>query len=199
VNDYTFASTIRIALFYGVAVVVFLPETVGTFRDRVRPGAERRDRGSKWVLMACLGAGTWAAFVLVHLFPEADATGAAAPALFYGGLLLMASGAAFRWYAIGTLGEAFTRTVMVRTDQEVVAVGPYRWIRHPSYAGGLVTFVGIGLALCNAAAVVPTVVATAAGYAYRIRVEEHALREALGARYEAYAERTPDRLIPFLW
>ncbi len=51
---------------------------------------------------------------------------------------------------------------------------------------------GDGLAL--AAIVLPVVVATL----IRIRVEERALAEAFGERYDAYAAQT-DRLIPWLY
>ena len=43
---------------------------------------------------------------------------------------------AARW-SFETLGQYFTFTVMVSSGQPVVATGPYRLLRHPSYTGVL--------------------------------------------------------------
>ena len=47
--------------------------------------------------------------------------------------------------------------------------GPYRVLRHPSYTGGLLTMVGIGLAIGNWLSLLLVVLAA---YGYRIQVEE---------------------------
>ena len=51
------------------------------------------------------------------------------------GVLVMWSGLALRVWAIAALGSGFRTTVEVEPGQAVVSSGPYRWIRHPSYAG----------------------------------------------------------------
>jgi protein-S-isoprenylcysteine O-methyltransferase Ste14 len=61
----------------------------------------------------------------------------------------MAVGIAIRQWAVMVLGRYFTTNVRVHPGQTVVEEGPYRWVRHPSYTGMLITFVGIGLALWN--------------------------------------------------
>jgi protein-S-isoprenylcysteine O-methyltransferase Ste14 len=60
--------------------------------------------------------------------------------------------------------------VRVHPDQTVVERGPYRWVRHPSYTGLIMTFVGIGLALGNWAALALLVVVPTAGLVVRIRL-----------------------------
>ena len=82
--------------------------------------------------------------------------------LFIVGLVLMAAGVFIRQWAIVVLGRFFTADVRVRSGQTVVSRGPYRWVRHPSYSGLIVFFLGLGLALSSWAslallAVVPTV------------------------------------------
>jgi phospholipid methyltransferase len=62
----------------------------------------------------------------------------------------------------------------------VVEDGPYRWVRHPSYTGLILTFVGFGLALGNWAALAVVAVVPTAGLVYRMRVEERALLDGLG-------------------
>jgi protein-S-isoprenylcysteine O-methyltransferase Ste14 len=79
---------------------------------------------------------------------------------------------------------------------ELVTVGVYRVIRHPSYLGLLVSSLGWALAFRSAVGVlaallVPPLVA-------RIRAEEALLRAQFGGKYEAYCSRT-SRLIPGLY
>lgn len=40
-------------------------------------------------------------------------------------------------------------TVEVVSDQRVISTGPYAWVRHPMYAGLLITFLGIPLSLAS--------------------------------------------------
>ena len=108
----------------------------------------------------------------------------------------MVAGLALRWYSIWLLGSSFTCEVTTRPDQEVVQSGPYRWIRHPSYTGGLLTILGVLVCCANFASLAALVFA-AAGYAYRIKIEERALAMNLGSPYRDYMRRTK-RLIPFL-
>jgi protein-S-isoprenylcysteine O-methyltransferase Ste14 len=96
------------------------------------------------------------------------------------------------------LGAFFTTDVRVRADQTVVERGPYRWVRHPSYTGMIMTFVGIGLALGNWASLAVLVVVPTAGLVLRIRSEERALLEGLGEPYRRFAASRA-RLFPGLW
>jgi protein-S-isoprenylcysteine O-methyltransferase Ste14 len=117
--------------------------------------------------------------------------------LFFLGIALMWLGMAFRYYCMRVLGRYFTFNVAVHAGQTVVEAGPYRYIRHPSYTGALITVVGFGLALGNWAGMIALVACVGIGYAYRIRVEEAALVLALGEPYRGYMRRT-QRLVPFV-
>jgi protein-S-isoprenylcysteine O-methyltransferase Ste14 len=76
--------------------------------------------------------------------------------------------------------------------------GPYRVIRHPSYAGMLLAVIGLGLFLENWLSVITLTVATVCGLVFRIRVEERALERDVGDGYRRYAA-THKRLVPFVW
>ena len=67
--------------------------------------------------------------------------------LHYVGAVLIACGLAIRWAAIRTLGRFFTVNVTLRPGHRVVKEGLYRYMRHPSYTGGLLGFVGLSMAL----------------------------------------------------
>ena len=110
----------------------------------------------------------------------------------------MLTGIALRQYSMKVLGQFFTFDVAIHAGHSLVELGPYRYIRHPSYSGGLITMFGFGLALGNWAALVFALLALAIAYTYRISVEEAALVTALGDSYKQYVSRTW-RLIPFLF
>jgi protein-S-isoprenylcysteine O-methyltransferase len=114
------------------------------------------------------------------------------------GLALMAAGTALRWAAVRALWSYFTVSVSILEGQRVVRSGLYGLVRHPSYTGLLLRYLGFGLALANwlSAALIflPLLCATL----YRIRVEEEVLREHFGEEYAAYAGSTK-RLVPGIY
>ena len=102
-----------------------------------------------------------------------------------------------RGWAIRTLKEFFLFTVGVREGHKVIESGPYRLVRHPAYAGAILTMVGIGFALQSLAALLILLLLSGVAYGYRIQVEEKALVKDLGQPYVEYMGRTK-RLIPFV-
>lgn len=79
----------------------------------------------------------------------------------------------------------------------MIDTGPYRFIRHPSYTGALLAFVGFGCCLGNWMSIL-CVLPILGAFLWRMRVEERALIDALGEDYRAYMRRTK-RLIPFIY
>jgi protein-S-isoprenylcysteine O-methyltransferase Ste14 len=163
---------------------------------KAKSAAKGKDRGSFFFLIAMI----WLGISLDFLFCF-RAQRAAIPwmrtEIFFAGIVLMWVGIAFRYYCMRVLGRYFTFDVAVHGGQTVVEAGPYRYVRHPSYTGAIVTFVGFGLALGNWAGLLALITCGAIGYAYRIRVEESALLAALGEPYREYMRRTR-RLVPFV-
>lgn len=107
----------------------------------------------------------------------------------------MAGGLALRVQAARTLGASYTRTLKTQEDQVVVDSGPYRYLRHPGYAGILAMWLGYGLAMTSAPAALITTAANVTTYLWRINAEEEMLADALGESYHSYQQRT-SRLLP---
>ena len=118
--------------------------------------------------------------------------------ILIGGLGILAAGASFRIWAVLTLGRFFTPQVTIQEGHRVVQNGPYRFLRHPSYTGGLIGLLGLAVALGSWLGVLAVVLLPLAGILVRIHVEEAVLLAALGAEYREYAART-SRLVPGLW
>jgi protein-S-isoprenylcysteine O-methyltransferase Ste14 len=173
---------------------------IGAFKQTAkasRKEASVRDRGSMGILIGLQWFGLALNFLLGALLPAA-----AIPwhrtALFLIGVCLILLGVALRWYSIWTLGGYFTRDVAVSTDQKVVQIGPYRFIRHPAYSGTLLTMAGVGLAMTNWASLIILLVCVVTGHLYRVRVEERALIQTIGQPYLEYMHRTR-RFIPLVF
>jgi protein-S-isoprenylcysteine O-methyltransferase Ste14 len=109
----------------------------------------------------------------------------------------MVAGLALRTWAVATLGRWFTLEIGVAPAQRVVDEGPYRVIRHPSYAGALLAFAGSALLLRAWVAAALGTLALGLAYRRRILQEERVLRAELPG-YAAYMART-GALVPRVW
>jgi protein-S-isoprenylcysteine O-methyltransferase len=106
------------------------------------------------------------------------------------GVVMVFAGLVLRLWAIHTLGRFFTSTVQVGDGQRVVRSGPYRMLRHPSYAGALLTAFGTALVLHSSAGAALVITLCVPAYLYRVATEERALVAELGADYAEYRRHT---------
>jgi protein-S-isoprenylcysteine O-methyltransferase Ste14 len=93
----------------------------------------------------------------------------------------------------------FSTVVRLQKDRghSVVSTGPYRFVRHPAYAGSVPLVVVTPLLLGSAWALIPGVLAGAA-IVVRTALEDTTLRRELEG-YAEYAQRVRFRLIPGVW
>jgi len=180
-----------------VIVLWILSEVFLSFFVRARGGGDRvQDRGSFFILYGGIFAGVFLAILLTsQKWAHIDLNFYLLNSL---ALVFLLGGMGFRAWAIVTLGRFFTTNVAVRTGHKVIRQGPYRWMRHPSYTGGLVTFLGLGLAFANWLSLVVMLILVFVGYTYRMNVEEKALIASLGDEYLEYSRQTK-RLIPGIY
>ena len=114
-----------------------------------------------------------------------------------GALLHVAGDALLLWTMAVNPYLARTVRIQEETDHEVITTGPYRFVRHPMYAGVLLMLAGNPFVLGSGAALAP-VLAIAAAMVVRTVCEDRTLREEL-AGYAEYAARTRHRLVPGVW
>ncbi len=112
------------------------------------------------------------------------------------GTLLTAAGLALSVWARRMLGGNWSASVTIKESHEIIEAGPYRWIRHPIYAGLLLALVGSALARNEWRGPVAVAIAFLALWR-KLRLEERWLAEEFGARYAAYRRRTR-ALVPYL-
>jgi protein-S-isoprenylcysteine O-methyltransferase Ste14 len=192
-----FVSTTYAVIFWTTYIIWIVPEMIASRRKPAKSSSTLKDRNSYLVVMSLLWLGIATDFTLSFILPQASIRSHRA-VFFFIGIAIMYAGMALRLYSMSILGRYFTFQVAVHTDQPVIETGPYRYIRHPSYTGALITIVGLGLALGNWAGLIVLLVCMFVGYGYRIPIEESALVASIGEPYEDYIRRT-HRLIPYVY
>ncbi|MFZ6744554.1 methyltransferase family protein [Undibacterium sp. JH2W] len=118
--------------------------------------------------------------------------------LAWPGVALFFAGISLRWLAIAYLGRFFTVEVAIESGHKIVDHGPYRYLRHPSYTGLLLMFLGMGICSANALSLLLVLLPVFLALRYRIRIEETVLQDAFGKTYADYAQKTW-RMIPFIY
>lgn len=170
----------------GTALTRVMDQDVVLTRRRWVGGAGRRSRlllGAQVLLGAVYG--------LVLLLTGRSPT-SPLPVVLGGALLLVGSGLAI--VASVTLGGAFSPFPEPVPGAPLAEIGPYRWVRHPIYTGGIVALLGgaIFLASWEAAATTAVVVFF---LARKARYEEERLL-LTGGGYRAYMTRVGGRFFP---
>ena len=137
-------------------------------------------------------------------------------ASFMVGWLLLAAGACIRATCYHHLGRFFTFELALRDNHQLVTTGPYAVVRHPAYTGSILALVGMALMqlgpgswLADVARLWSTPVGVMLGTTWlgilsiipvgiiaRTAAEDQVLRKEFGQQWDAWAQKTPYRLIP---
>jgi methyltransferase len=158
-----------------ITVAVFAPMAIEAWRaarneraQRARGGIE--PPGDVYALMQIAYPGAFLAMIA-----EGVVRGGASAPVVTAGAVVFVLAKALKWWAILSLGEAWTFRVVVVPHAPLVASGPYRFVRHPNYIGVIGELVGVAL-MTGAAVMGP---AATAGFGWlvlkRIQIETRAL------------------------
>ncbi|BDE05696.1 isoprenylcysteine carboxyl methyltransferase [Vulcanimicrobium alpinum] len=167
--------------------------------ERMKPPIQQGQSRADKVLLPAMVAAFAAVLALapldvfrLHLLPKANPVASA---------LGLAAFIAGWWLAHRAMRENAFATPVVKDQRArgktVVQSGPYRIVRHPMYAGGVLVFVGTPLWLESWAAAILALAAVGL-IVLRIIAEERFLRCKLSG-YAAYTKRVRYRLIPSIW
>ena len=139
--------------------------------------------------------------------------------LFLLGFVLLVVGATMRQVCYDTLGKFFTFQLAVFKGHKLVTSGPYSLVRHPSYTAFLIARAGLFVVQIFPGSYVFesglldtwwTAIMIAVWEVWilsivfeivvmRIPREDAVLRKEFGAEWEAWAKKTPYRLIPYVY
>lgn len=95
--------------------------------------------------------------------------------------------------------QFYTGIVIIQKNRghDVATQGPYKYVRHPSYAGGVMFYLALPILLGSVLALIPSVCA-AALIIVRSILEDRMLRKDLES-YDAYAGCVRYYMIPGVW
>lgn len=186
--------TMNAAVGFGLVLVLGRKDP-GLLQERLKPGPGERDKIFKAVNTTLMVIQLVIAGVDVgrrHWSPSVS------PGLQVTSLLLVFAGLLILTWAI-LANPFFSSAVRLQPDrkQVLVNVGPYRFVRHPGYTGGILYLVFTGLALGSWWAellAIPMLVLTLR----RSLLEDAMLREGLEG-YRDYSAKVRFRLIPGIW
>jgi protein-S-isoprenylcysteine O-methyltransferase Ste14 len=93
----------------------------------------------------------------------------------------------------------FSSVVRIQKERGHVVcdTGPYQWVRHPGYLGGLISWVGMPLFVGSLWGYIPVLLIIIL-YIIRTRLEDQTLQAELPG-YQEFAQRTRFRLLPGIW
>jgi protein-S-isoprenylcysteine O-methyltransferase Ste14 len=111
------------------------------------------------------------------------------PAVLWAGLALTAAGVAISIWARVSLGTNWSGVVTLKDDHELIRNGPYRWIRHPIYAGILLAMIGTAMIRGHARGWLGFLLVLAAYY-FKARREERYLLQEFGERFAEHSHHT---------
>jgi protein-S-isoprenylcysteine O-methyltransferase Ste14 len=113
-------------------------------------------------------------------------------------LVLIVAGYALGAYAL-VANRFFSGVVRLQSERghQVVSSGPYAWVRHPGYAGALLTYFATPVFLDSVWTFL-VFLFVAVVLVIRTRLEDRFLQEAL-VGYKDYALKVPYRLLPGVW
>ena len=181
----------------GMVVATVLLALLALFsRSSGLSSGEREDRGNRWVVPTLLVLSLLLAWLPPYLDGR-DLWTLPQPIIPYIGLILYVLGGVLRIMPVFALGRRFSGLVAIQHGHRLKTDGLYRFIRHPSYMGLLVSCTGLVLifrcwiGLLIVAGIFVILLA-------RIKSEEALLASTFGEEYEAYRRRTW-RLVPWLY
>ncbi|MGZ3343955.1 MAG: methyltransferase family protein [Caulobacteraceae bacterium] len=166
-------------------------------KARMSSPLKRNQRPRDRAIIGVFGAAYIGWFVLIGLDHRFFWTGAPLPVQILGAVLI-GVGMMLVWETFRANTFATTQVrVQAERAQTVVDTGPYRYIRHPMYAGMTLFMIGTPLMLGSLWGLAATV-ALFVLLALRTLGEEQVLKQDL-AGYAEYMTRTPWRIVPGVW
>lgn len=100
-------------------------------------------------------------------------------------------------FSVMKVNSYLLKTVEIQKGQKVVTKGPYKYVRHPMYAGTIIMAFSIALALGSLYTLIPAAV-SAIFISIRTCLEDKTLEKELKG-YKAYQKKVKYRLIPYVF
>lgn len=188
-----------LAVFLAAHPLILIPIDPALLAERERGLCDPRVKSwDRWITALAAGVFPLASWVVAGLDERFGWASSLPLTAHLGGLLVTLLGYALFLWAMAS-NAFFAEGVRIQAERgHVVATGgPYGCVRHPGYAGAILSILATPFLLGSLWAVTPSLVA-ALLYAARTWLEDKTLMDELPG-YKAYARRTRSRLLPGIW
>ncbi len=122
---------------------------------------------------------------------------ASSPLARWVGFVLAALGMGLIIWSGLALGKLYSPEVTIQKEHHLITDGPYRYIRHPRYVGGMTLGIGLSMLFRSWIGLVLTGLFVAI-ILFRIKDEEALMGREFGEEWESYCKKSW-RMIPFVW
>ncbi|MCD6201184.1 MAG: isoprenylcysteine carboxylmethyltransferase family protein [Bacteroidales bacterium] len=160
-----------------------------------KQGRENQDKGSLRIIWITIAAANTLGVLFAVYFPFPMSHSLTLP---LNGLAIIVCGMIIRFASVWSLGRYFTVDVTIRNNHKLKTDGIYKRVRHPSYTGSILSFIGFGISLNNWISLGVVAILVIFTMLYRIRIEEQLLTKQFGKEYLDYKKKT-NRLIPLFY
>jgi len=113
-------------------------------------------------------------------------------------LIIMFVGILLRSWAVTMLGNQFTWHINSAKNGKLVKTGPFQFLRHPGYAGALLTYTFSAIFLHAWFSLIFSFIVLSIAFLRRIYFEEYTLKQVFGKEYLDYCKKTK-RIFPLIW
>jgi len=176
-----------------ICSIWFLSEvSIGIFSRSKKSESDSYDSNSLGIIWIVIIASIVAGVFIAFRFPRFNEFE------YFTGMVLILTGLSVRLIAILSLKSLFTSNVAIHHDHKLKTDGIFRKVRHPSYSGSLLSFLGLGLTLGNWISSLIVFVPVLIAFLYRINIEEKVLTKNFQEEYLNYKKRSK-KLIPYLF
>jgi len=169
-----------------IYLVWYMVEVMNLFTiSRSGDARQGRERRSFFVV----GSTVLLSFLVAYAF-RGVRVGVVPDSMRHVGLMIMVIGIVLREWSLIMHGQLLQPAAPTQSGHAGFARGPYRWIRYPSYTGGLLAIVGYTLGFGTLIGAIVVAFIGVFVYAYRIQIEEQLLLTNFGATYREYQQQT---------
>jgi protein-S-isoprenylcysteine O-methyltransferase Ste14 len=183
-----------LAVLAGVSIAALFLVDEDLAQERMRPGGQPLGPRLWLVFLLCIAHWTIAGLDRGRFHWSDNVPGV----LRIGAVIVFAAGLSLFVWAMH-VNRFFSSVVRIQRERghHLVTAGPYRWVRHPGYAGAILAAVASGIALCSW-------LATAVGalgvlsILCRVIAEDRTLQAELPG-YPEYVQSVRWRLLPGVW
>ncbi len=152
------------------------------------------DKGSFWIIVVAsiifLSASLYDFYILQWTLYEAET-------FYYLGIVLFITGYALRLTSRILLHKQFSVFVALQKEHKLITTGIYKYVRHPIYTAGIISFIGFILLTNSTLGILTGLLLVLPALLYRIHIEEKMLIAHFGDEYVEYKKKVK-ALIPWV-